>query len=393
MHLCRDATKQAVPSFPDATNMGVAANPQLMRSQFLPRAERLRFRYAPARKRAMSPPTPCRLLRLTSIVAVALLARSAAQDASAGPITPTYLAAGVQTPNFPTACGSATSCYYGTETFSSWAGGDFTSTFRTGTSNFDSSTYIRGVYSANGDPKWTRSAANQYGGASGTTAFPSLTGATSPSSAYVIRLSTSANIPGVNYFGLWISALDANNSLQFYSGRQLLYSFGATDLQTALGACSVLNVYCGNPTTPFKSQNSSEAYAYVNFFATVGYFDTVVLYQTSTSGFESSNHAVGYINPVVVNGTTFSAPDRPPSAANSAKFAGLVAIPEPATVMLVFTTLVVLILSYQLRRAVQAIAEHEVTTATSSHRKRRRRRRSRPTQFGWPAMPRSRFSA
>lgn len=183
----------------------------------------------------------CRPTRLTGI-AVATALAFAGQNASAGPITPTYLAAGVQTPNFPTACSNAAKCYNGTETFSSWAGGDFTSTFRTGTSNFDSSTYIRGVYAANGDPKWTRSAANQYGGANGTTAFPSLTGnATAPTSAYLIRLSTSANIPGVNYFGMWVSALDAGNSLQFYSDGKLLYSFGSTDLQAALGACSTLN--------------------------------------------------------------------------------------------------------------------------------------------------------
>lgn len=78
----------------------------------------------------------------------------ARQEASAGPITPTYLAAGVQTANFSTACGSATSCYYGTEAFSSWAGGDFTSTFQTGTSSFTPNTYIKGVYTANGDPNW-----------------------------------------------------------------------------------------------------------------------------------------------------------------------------------------------------------------------------------------------
>jgi hypothetical protein len=357
-------------------------------SQFLPTVEWSRRRYVPDQARAIS---RLRFCRLMGIAVAAVAALFAGQDASAGPITPTYLAAGVQTPNFPTACSSATSCFYGTETFSSWAGGDFTSTFQTGTSNFNSSTYIRGAYTSNGDTKWAKSAANQYGGAKGTTAFPSLTGATSPSSAYVIRLSTSANIPGVNYFGIWISALDAANSLQFYGGGKLLYSFGATDLQTALGTCSTSNAYCGNPTTPFKGQNSTEAYAYVNFFDTVGYFDTVVLYETSTSGFESSNHAVAYVNPLVVSGTTFSAPDRPPSAADSAKFAGLVAIPEPATVMVVFAALVVLIVRGRRQRAGQIAAEHSAAE-TVPHKRRRRRRRSRPKPFGWPAMKPSRFN-
>ena len=332
-------------------------------------------------------------MRLTGVPIAAALAFFAGHDASAGPITPTYLAAGVQTPNFPTACGSATKCYYGTETFSNWAGGDFTSTFQTGTNTFDASTYIRGVYTANGDTRWVKSAPNQYGGANGTGSFPSLTGsATAPTSAYAIRLSTSANIPGVNYFGIWISALDANNSLQFYSNGQLLYTFGSTDLQAAIGACSTSNAYCGNPTTPFKGQNSSEIYAYVNFFDTVGYFDTVVLYQTTTSGFESSNHAVAYINPLATSGTTFTAPDRPPNAVNGAKFAGLVAIPEPATVMLVFSALVVVMLRQRQHRASRIAAECEPTESVHSRKKRKRRRRSRPAQFGWPAVARSRFS-
>ena len=323
----------------------------------------------------------------------AALALSVGQDASAGPITPTYLAAGAQTPTFSTTCGSATKCYYGTEAFSNWAGGDFTSTFQTGTSNFDANNYIRGVYTANGDTKWTKSAANQYGGTNGTGAFPSLTGsAAAPTSAYLVRLSTSANIPGVNYFGIWISALDAGNSLQFYSNGQLLYSFGATDLQAAIGACNTSNAYCGNPTTPFKGQNSTEVYAYVNFFDTVGYFDTVVLYQTSTSGFESSNHAVAYINPLATSGTTFNAPDRPPAAASNAKFAGLVAIPEPATVMLVFSALMVVMLRRHRRRAGQATTERGVAEGTQPRKSRKRRRRSRPAQFGWPAVARSRFS-
>ena len=311
------------------------------------------------------------------------------QDASAGPITATYLAAGVQTPDLPTTCGSATKCYVGTETFTNWAGGDFTSTFQTN-NRFDANNYIKGVYTSNGDTNWSKSAANVYGGANGTAPYPELFGNTSPGDAYVIRLSTSASIPGVNYFGIWISALDASNNLQFYSNGKLLYSFGVTDLQTALGTCSTSNAYCGNPTTPFKGQNASEAYAYVNFFDTVGYFDTVVLYNTTSSGFESSNHSVGYINPMVISGTTFATTDRPPSSAANAKFAGIVAIPEPATVMLVFSALVVVMFRRQRHRADQAVAERGLAEGVQPRRKRRRR--SRPAQFGWPAVARSRFS-
>ena len=360
-----------------------------MTRQSLPLAKR-RPQSTPAQKRAAS--RRKRLSTCLASVGFAAALALAGQKATAGPITASYLAAGVQSPTFSTTCGSATSCYYGTEAFTNWAGGDFTSTFQTG-SNFTADTYIKGVYTANGDANWTKSAANLYGGANGTAAYPSITGKTSPGDAYVIRLSTSANIPGVNYFGIWISALDAANSLQFYSNGQLLYSFGATDLQTALGTCSGSNAYCGNPTTPFKGQNSTEAYAYVNFFDTVGYFDTVVLYEASTAGFESSNHAVAYINPLVVSGTTFATQDRPPSAAANAKFAGIVAIPEPATVLVVFTALVVLIVRDRRRRAAHAAADRGVSEGANPRKGRKRKRRSRPAQFGWPATTPSRFSA
>lgn len=122
----------------------------------------------------------------------------------------------------------------------------------------------------------------------------------------------------------------------------------------------------------------------------VGYFDTIVLYQTNNSGFKSSNHSVAYINLLTTNGTTFNAPDRPPAAASGAKFAGLVATPEPATVILVFSALMVVTLRHRRRLAGQAAAE--VVSAESIQARKKRRRRSRPAQFGWPTVGRSRFS-
>ena len=340
----------------------------------------------------MPQPALCRPTRLAGIAAATALA-FAGQDASAGPITPTYLAASVQTPNFTTTCGSATRCFYGTETFSNWAGGPFTSTFQTGTSNFNSTSYIRGAYTARGDTNWIRAAADQYGGANGTAPYPELFGRTSPVNAYTVTLTTSGNIPGVNYFGIWISALDAKNSIQFFNRGQLLYSFGSTDLQAALGACSTSNAYCGNPTTPFKGQNSSEIYAYVNFFATVGYFDQVILYTENGPGFESSNHAVAFIDPLKTSGTTFNAPDRPASSAANAKLASIVVnVPEPTTAMLVFTALVVLTFRHRRRRAAQVAAERGATETALAFKGRKRKRRSRPAQFGWPTVARSRFS-
>jgi len=329
---------------------------------------------------------------LAGFAATAALTLCVGQTALAGPITATYLGAGAQTPNFPTACSSATSCFYGTESFSNWAGSDFNSAFNTGTSNFTATNYINGVYSSNGDTNWKKVGPDQYGGANGTSPCPVIFGNSSNGDAYGIKLSHSANIPGVNYFGLWISAMDPVNDLQFYSNGQLLYTFGSQDLQAALGTCSSSNTYCGNPTTPFKGQNAGELYAYVNFFDTVGYFDQVVLADVGNTGFESTNHSVAYINPLVVSGTTFNAPDRPPSAAFTAKIAVLV--PEPATVMLVFTALVVLLYTYYRRRTGQVKAELNAPDGKKEGRRRRRSRsRTRPAQIGWPSSPQSRFSS
>ena len=332
-------------------------------------------------------PRPVRLISTTA----AFLIVCAAQVARAGPITPTYLSAGVQTPNFPAACGNSASCFYGTENFSSWQGGKFTSNFNTGTSNFNTTSFIRGTYSANGSPNWVKAPADQYGGTNGTLPYPELFSRNAPVGAYKIDFTKSSNIPGINYFGIWISALDQFNNIQFYNQGKLLYSFGSTDLQAALGACSVLNAYCGNPTTPFRGQNSGELYAYVNFFSTAGYFDQVVLYNPNGSGFESSNHSVAYISSIVASGTTFSAPDRLPSAAVSTQLAVLV--PEPATGVLVISALTVLLFRHRRRRAGQAEAEASAPGGKKPSRQRRRDlSRTRPAQIGWPSSARSRFS-
>ena len=197
---------------------------------------------------------PTRFPRLVGVAAATVLTLWAGKTALAGPITASYLAAGAQTPNFPTTCGSATSCFYGTETFSGWSGGNFQSNFNTGVGNFNATNFIKGDYGANGDPNWKKVPADQYGGANGTDPYPLVTGGTAPGDAYSVKLTHSASIPGVNYFGLWISALDSSNDLQFYNQGQLLYSFGAPDLIAALGSCGTAGGYCGNPTTPFQGR-------------------------------------------------------------------------------------------------------------------------------------------
>ena len=54
--------------------------------------------------------------------------------------------------------------------------------------------------------------------------------ATGTTASYTINLTTTGWIPGVNYFGIWISALDAYNQLTIYDGSTLLTRLSPLDL-------------------------------------------------------------------------------------------------------------------------------------------------------------------
>ena len=140
---------------------------------------------------------------------LALVALSAgAVSASADTITASYLTAGTQT-------ASATS---NVETFdsASYNGSSYTTTF-------GGSSYV-GTYTGS----LQILSANQYGGAGGTGQYAAAAAGTS----YTLTLNR-----GANFFGLWFSALDSGNVLQFYNGNTLLYTFGATQFTSLAGSC------------------------------------------------------------------------------------------------------------------------------------------------------------
>ncbi len=246
-----------------------------------------------------------------SALVVCAMALLAPAPARADKIVATYNNPGIEDAQFAALCASASTCYYGEETFSSWAGGTFTSTFSDGTSaqhNWTSTNKITATYAGG----FVKTAANQYGGAGGTSAYPEQFG-TAAQPYYTISL-VANGVPGVNYFGIWISAMDASNVINFYRGGisgTLLYSFTTAQLLSNIGNISA---YFGNPNAAFLGQDSSEPFAYVNFFDTTGFFDTVQIYESggSSAGFESSNDAVGYINPISVIGNSIP---EPPAAA------------------------------------------------------------------------------
>ena len=129
---------------------------------------------------------------------------------------------------------------------------------------------------------------DQYGGA-GNTGQYGVSGI-GQTSSYSIDFSGNTG-GGINYFGYWLSALDAGNTVEFWSGGS---SLGTFDPAAVLSYVSGNSDYYGNPVT---GQNSAEPYVFVNFYKDTGTFDKIVFNQTNTgAGYESDNHTVGWYN-------------------------------------------------------------------------------------------------
>ena len=208
---------------------------------------------------------------MKNIVAGALLALSTAGNAA---VVVTYELPGVQTT-------TAAFDYVGVETFDgrpTGLGQNFTTDFGT----TGQSTVITGAYS-----EVQINPADVYGAAGGVGNYA----VAFSNDPYELTLSTS-DPKGVTYFGYWLSALDANNRLDFYQGSQLLYTFTPTAVLNAIGGNPA---YFGNPTAPFQGGNGGEPYSFVNVYFTNGEsFDRVRFYQVGGGGYESDNHTVGF---------------------------------------------------------------------------------------------------
>lgn len=266
----------------------------------------------------------------------------AATPAFADTVDVTYSAAGATAPDFSAICANSTVCDFGTENFTGWTGGSpYTSSFTDGgpgTYLQPSGVSFTGIYAAapgttiGSGGEWVSQGQNQYGGVSGQN-YPELFGGPalgqSNVSSYTLALSTTG-VTGVNYLGIWISALDASNDLKLYNGTRLIAEFNSTDLLADLGNCkNGPNPYCGNPTAQFKGQDASELFAYVNVFDLTGFITSVVFTNSGSTGFESSNDAVAYVNPIHTTGTLVLA----------GSSSGILSVPEPASMAILATGL------------------------------------------------------
>jgi hypothetical protein len=219
---------------------------------------------------------------------------------------PTYESAGVQLPAQSAVCPVSGTCIIGTEDFDTLPAqtGGFTTDFGTGGR-------ITGTYSG----PYQLYNADEFGGVGGTGRYLEIFAADNAShpgqGSYTLTLTTAAGVPGVNYFGLWFSALDQGNLLQFYEGSTLVYSFTPADFIALVGGCTGSNPFCGNPTTPYEGQDNGEQFAYLNIYDTDGFFNKIVFTeQTGTGGgFESDDHTVAYMNPPTPQGHSFSTPE------------------------------------------------------------------------------------
>jgi len=244
---------------------------------------------------------------------MALIGAGAASMAYGDSIVVTYAPAKTQTPVASTLCTGASTCWLGDETFSSSTAPTtavFTSVVSTGVATGSITGVYSGALSVSNDHTW--------GGAGGTGYYATVTNNT-----YTLTLSTSGSVKGVNYFGLWFSALDSGNELQFYEGNTLVYTFTPAKFASLVGACpNSSNAFCSNPN---NGDDTGEQFAFLNFYDTTGYFDKIVFTETGTAGFESDNQTVGYIDPVTPTGTVIGA------------------TPEPGSIVLLLTGLLALL--------------------------------------------------
>jgi hypothetical protein len=240
-------------------------------------------------------PSAARPVIATTTTAVALcLAATAVPAAHAAGITVTAEAAGVQ---------QSTVSGVITANFDAFTPGAYTSL-----------TTAVGTYTAISNLSVVP--ADAFGGAGGTR-YLTLSGGGSQ------RMATLTFPAPQSYFGFHWSAGDSTDVLEFWHGGARIATFTPGSITALLDPYKNKNSpgHFGNPDNP--DQNTTEPYAYLNFFGIDGLqFDAVRFFEGGNNGFESDNHSVR-VAPV-----TGTLPGRPLTTLAAA------AVPEPGSVAL-----------------------------------------------------------
>ncbi len=90
-----------------------------------------------------------------------------------------------------------------------------------------------------------------------------------------------------NYFGLWASAIDPNNAIEFWKG-------GVKIDHIEPLAMGLTGTYLGNPNGSFLGKDRNQAFAFINYHVLGGY-DQVRLIQGYGGMFETDNNTIGLI--------------------------------------------------------------------------------------------------
>jgi hypothetical protein len=198
------------------------------------------------------------LLLLTILTGSTVLATSTSR--AAGSVIVTY----AESPTQETSTLSNTQVF----DFNNLAQGRDTNVNWTGVGSFDQ-LYIKGTDQYGGATDASHPTGSQY----------SVQGVGTPVSSTTLTLSQNSG-----YFGMWWSAGDPSNVLDFYNGNTLVAQFTTASLLSSLGSA-----YDGNPKN--RMLDSSEPFAFINFYASAGTtWNKIVLTNSSSSGFESDNY-------------------------------------------------------------------------------------------------------
>jgi hypothetical protein len=187
---------------------------------------------------------------------------------------------------------TATFSTVGVETFNTQAVHSYPQSIATDFGTSGAGSTITGTYTAGSGAKGIQiNSADQYGGAGGNSNYI----VAFENTPYSLTL-TSDISGGVNYFGFWLSALDAGNFVTFYgAGGQKLFTFNPQDVINAVNSSANPSLYYGNPNSAFKGQDGGEPFIFVNFFDTTGSFSKVTFNEVNSGGgYESDNHTVGH---------------------------------------------------------------------------------------------------